>query len=71
MTGYVITNKISDANLIEMRNNMDDSDIEGFDKFVEEKWGVRIKDGYAGVEKIEKGNKSEKPKRATRKTSTK
>ena len=31
---------------------MDDSDIEGFDKFVEENWGVKIKDGYAGVEQI-------------------
>ncbi len=51
---YVITNKISDTNLIEMRNNMDDADIEGFDKFVEENWGVRVKDGFAGVEKIEK-----------------
>lgn len=36
---YVITNKISDYNLTEMRNNMDDSDIEEFDRFVEENWG--------------------------------
>ncbi len=55
---YIITNKISDTNLIEMRNNMDDSDIEGFDKFVEENWGVRIKDGFGGVEKITKSKKT-------------
>ena len=36
---YVITNKISDTNIAEMRNNMDSSDAEEFDKFVEEIWG--------------------------------
>ena len=36
---YVITNKISDTNIAEMRNNMDSSDIEEFDKLVEETWG--------------------------------
>ena len=36
---YVITNKISDYNLKEMRNNMDDSDIEEFDNFVTRNWG--------------------------------
>ena len=50
--GYVLTNKISDTNLIEMRNNMDDADIADFDKFVKDNWHVRIKDGYAGVEPI-------------------
>ena len=37
--GYVITNKISDKNLEEMRANMDETDIEGFDEFVEKHWG--------------------------------
>ena len=32
---YVITNKISDHNIQEMRSNMDESDVEAFDKFVE------------------------------------
>ena len=59
---YVLTNRISDTNLIEMRNNMDDSDIEGFDKFVEENWGLKIKDGYAGVEEIGKAKKSGRKK---------
>ncbi len=36
---YVITNKISDQNIHEMRNNMDESDIEEFDKFIDEVWG--------------------------------
>ena len=36
---YVITNKITDYNINEMRNNMDDVDVEEFDKFVEENWG--------------------------------
>jgi len=60
--GYVLTNRISDTNLIEMRNNMDDSDIEGFDKFVEENWGLKVKDGYAGVEEITKKSKLEEKK---------
>ena len=36
---YVITNKISDYNLKEMRNNMDEADVEEFDRFVERNWG--------------------------------
>ena len=41
---YVLTNKISDFNINEMRNNMDDTDVEEFDKFVEQNWGkVSIK----------------------------
>ena len=41
--GYVITNKISDKNLQEMRENMDESDVEEFDKFVERNWGTSAK----------------------------
>ena len=40
---YVITNKISDYNLKEMRNNMDEADVEEFDKFVERNWGTKQK----------------------------
>ena len=36
---YVLTNKISDKNIEEMRNNMDESDVEGFDAYIEENWG--------------------------------
>ena len=34
---YVMTNPITDANIKEMRNNMDESDIEGFNKFIKRK----------------------------------
>ena len=40
---YVITNPISEQNLKEMRNNMDASDVEQFDKFVEKHWGEQLK----------------------------
>ncbi len=36
---YVLTNKISDFNLTEMRNNMDESDQEDFERFIERNWG--------------------------------
>lgn len=50
---YVLTNKISDQNINEMRLNMDDNDIEEFDNFIEENWGERPKDLFAD-EKEEK-----------------
>jgi pilus assembly protein CpaF len=37
---YVLTNKISDTNIKEMRNNMDETDLEAFDKFVKKNWGT-------------------------------
>ena len=36
---YVMTNPITDQNIKEMRNNMDESDVEGFDNFIERNWG--------------------------------
>ena len=49
----VITNKISDKNLLEMRENMNDEDQEEFDQFVERIWGtktpVRVKENVASV----------------------
>jgi len=36
---YVLTNPITAVNIKEMRNNMDETDVETFDKFVEEHWG--------------------------------
>jgi len=38
---YVLTNKISDYNISEMRKNMDENDQEEFDKFIEENWGTK------------------------------
>ena len=40
---YQITNKITDKNLEEMRANMDESDLEDFDNFVEKYWGDQIR----------------------------
>ncbi len=36
---YIITNPITQENLREMRLNMDDTDLENFDKFVQRHWG--------------------------------
>ena len=38
---YVITNPITDKNLKEMRNNMNEEDVTEFDQFVEKHWGNR------------------------------
>ncbi len=51
---YVLTNKISDQNLREMRSNMDETDAEAFDKFVEENWGTKIKGEEENTEKSPK-----------------
>ena len=40
---YVLTNPISEKNLIEMRNNMDDADIAEFEKFIYRNWGIKLK----------------------------
>ena len=39
--GYVLTNKISDKNIREMRENMDDTDAKEFDEFIEKNWGKK------------------------------
>ena len=38
---YVLTNPISDTNIKEMRMNMEDSDIIGFDAYLERNWGIK------------------------------
>lgn len=40
---YVLTNPISEHNIREMRNNMDDADVVEFDKFLEKNWGIKMK----------------------------
>ncbi len=40
---YVLTNPISEHNITEMRNNMDDSDIDGFENFLYRNWGIKLK----------------------------
>lgn len=54
---YILTNKISDQNIKEMRSNMDETDMEAFDQFVQENWGTK--------ETTEKTKRGRKPKQAT------
>ena len=42
--GYVLTNRITDANLRGMVTNMDDNDSEGFRDFVYKQWGIKLSD---------------------------
>ena len=46
---YVLTNPISEKNIKEMRENMDDNDIVEFDKFLLRNWGINKK-SYAEME---------------------
>ena len=46
---YIITNPITQDNLKEMRLNMDETDLESFDNFVERHWGSNIKSAYETV----------------------
>ena len=38
---YVLSNPISDKNIDEMKENMDDNDVIEFDKFLERNWGIK------------------------------
>ena len=49
---YVMTNKISDENIKEMRNNMDEADIEKFDNFLERNWGSSKKEVKKHTRKV-------------------
>ena len=42
--GYVLTNRITDANLRGMVTNMDDNDSESFREFVYKQWGIKLND---------------------------
>ena len=57
---YVMTNKISDENIKEMRNNMDESDIEKFEQFLERNWGSSKKTVEKEVKKRTKKEKQTK-----------
>ena len=49
---YVLTNPISEKNIKEMRENMDDNDIGEFDKFLLRNWGIKMK-SYEGSEEYD------------------
>lgn len=63
---YVITNKISDQNIKEMRLNMTETDAEEFDDFVEKHWG---KESVFRINEYKKERKQEaEAKKRVRKT---
>ena len=68
---YVLTNRISDQNIREMLNNMDDSDADEFIKFVQRNWGITVKryaDDPDAEEKEEKKRKNRRSKKTWKKT---
>ena len=62
---YVLTNKITDKNIREMLNNMDDTDAEEFVKFVERNWGTKVK--YYNANDDEQKEKTKKAKKEIKK----
>lgn len=63
---YVLTNRISDPNIREMRNNMDEADIDKFDEFVERNWKIsakKIADDARGVTEAEQKEKKARAKK--------
>ncbi|MCI8759859.1 MAG: Flp pilus assembly complex ATPase component TadA [Clostridia bacterium] len=62
---YIITNPITQVNLKEMRANMDEIDLDKFDRFVEKHWGNQAKQT---VPVNNTGLEEEQPKRRGRKT---
>ena len=63
---YVLTNKITDHNIREMLNNMDDADAEEFIKFVERNWNVKMT-RYAGDDEETTIDEIQQPKKRGRK----
>ena len=57
---YVLTNPITDQNIKEMRNNMEETDVEDFDRFVEKHWSSKKQTVPVSA------NVEEKPKRRGR-----
>ena len=64
---YVLTNPISDHNIKEMRNNMDDSDIEGFNNFLERNWGIKPPKDIDSIEEVSANAQNETTKKRGRK----
>ena len=56
---YVLTNPISEQNIIEMRNNMEDFDIKEFDAFLERNWGIKPPKREDEIEAEEKAKEEE------------
>lgn len=66
---YIITNPITQPNLKEMRANMDEIDLDKFDRFVEKHWGNQAKQtvpvNSSGLEEEQPKRRGRKPKEAT------
>ncbi len=64
---YIITNPITETNLKEMRLNMDDTDLESFDKFVDKHWGNSFKQAVLtnAAPVVETKRRGRKPKKET------
>ncbi len=64
---YLITNPISQENLRGMRENMDESDLEDFDRFVERHWrrGSLLGTTPVSSEPVRKSKRGRKPKNRT------
>ena len=62
---YVLTNPISEKNIKEMRENMDDTDAKEFDNFLERVWKIKSKQTDEGINYTEEKTKKRgrKPKR--------
>ena len=61
---YVITNPISAQNIKEMRNNMDATDVEAFDKFIQKHWGNQYETVLVSAdEDVEEGEKKKVSRR--------
>ncbi|MBR3249657.1 MAG: Flp pilus assembly complex ATPase component TadA [Clostridia bacterium] len=56
---YVITNPITDENLREMRLNMDETDAENFDNFIERHWGNKDRARIGHAPKRKRRTKTE------------
>ena len=59
---YVITNPITDENIKEMRNNMDETDVEAFDEFIEKHWSKKAKETVAVSSEADKPKRGRKAK---------
>ena len=61
---YVLTNPISEANIKAMRMNMDDSDVQGFEDFLQRNWGIKLQneDTITEQETIQPKKRGRKPK---------
>ena len=60
---YVLVNPISDQNIREMRNNMEESDIAAFDAFLERNWGIKPPKMPSAVDASEIELPKEEPKK--------